>query len=213
MAGSARSVRKNVIAIIKKEIRLEQYVGIHVSKHIHVAIEPTQQQFDAPYHEEGITRIVASIHDIYPSLVILMEQTDKMDLLGTCLKQAKLPVVCLHDEQAQRFAQRLPQPTNQINAQTLAAFGKLIQPKSGCLRESDNPELNALLSRRLQLIEMLMSEKNRLRLSGQFLVAEYAAHNIHTHIAWLEQALEDVDIHLQPFWLIERSPNLVDDLP
>ena len=189
---------------------MEQYVGIHVSKHIHVAIEPTQQQFDAPYHEAGIARIVASIHEVYPSLVILMESADKMDSLGTCLKHAKLPVVCLHEAQARRFAQRLPQPTTQINAQTLAAFGALIHPKSDCLRKSDNPELNALLSRRLQLIEMLMSEKNRLRLAGQFSAAEYATDNIHKHIAWLEQALEDVDIHLQPFWLIERTPNLVD---
>lgn len=191
-------------------MELEHYVGICMSEtQMQIAIQPTQHVFSAACDEQHIQQVLRTLHDVYPILIVLMAEAPH-DCLSQRLKKEKLPVITVNEAQATRFAQRMQPPHQSIDAEVLASLGYHIRPKHDFGRTSENVELNALLGRRLQLIEMLMSEKNRLRMSGHLAPAPYASDNINNHVAWLETALEDIDIHLQPFWLIERAANASD---
>ena len=74
-----------------------------------------------------------------------------------------------------------------------------MRPPVRPLRDADTQELNALTTRRSQLMTMLVAEKNRLgRATGAVLPS------IQSHITWLEQQLKDLDEGLKQ--TLRQSP-------
>jgi len=188
---------------------LERFVGINASaEKIEAVIRPFEENRSVEHDDAGIHSLIEHLHALYPTLVVLQSDTQNNEDLKQALKKAKLPVINVNQRQLQNFlAQQTHSKGIQVDnsistAEALAQFGQAIRPKQPHPNDEQNQELRILLSRRLQLIEMLMAEKNRLMLSGSYSASELVEHNIHQHIDWLESALEDIDIHLQPFWLI-----------
>ena len=81
----------------------------------------------------------------------------------------------------------------------LAHFAEAVRPAIRQLRDADTQELNAMTTRRNQVMTMLVAERNRL---GRALPAVRAS--IQAHIAWLEQELKDLDDGLRQ--TLRRSP-------
>ena len=86
-----------------------------------------------------------------------------------------------------------------LDAQVLAHFAEAVRPPVRPLRDADTQELNALTTRRSQLMTMLVAEKNRLgRATGA------VRPSIQSHITWLEQQLKDLDEGLKQ--TLRQSP-------
>ena len=86
-----------------------------------------------------------------------------------------------------------------MDAQVLAHFAEAVRPPVRPLRDADTQELNAMTTRRSQLMTMLVAEKNRLgRATGA------VRPRIQGHITWLEQEIKDLDKDLRQ--TLRQSP-------
>lgn len=74
----------------------------------------------------------------------------------------------------------------------MRAWGNRSLPPLRALKDEETRALEALLTRRRQLVEMLTMEKNRLHGAPKAVRRDIAA-----HIAWLEKRLRDVDGELK----------------
>ena len=83
--------------------------------------------------------------------------------------------------------------TDSLNAAILAHFAEAVRPPVRPLRDTETQVLSSLVARRHQVMTMLVSEKNRLSAAAAIAVSP----RIKTHIAWLEQELDDLDKDLR----------------
>src|SRR5205823_4498465 len=90
--------------------------------------------------------------------------------------------------------------TDAIDAAVLAHFGSALRPPARPLPEAQVRSLDALLTRRRQLLEILTMEGNRL---GSCADAAVRA-DLEAHIAWLNERLGQADKDLRG--LIQASP-------
>jgi transposase len=191
-------------------------VGIDVSKaFLDVAIHPDDETFRVPYDEDGLTDLAKRLRRARPDLVLL-EATGHLEAQAAGeLTAAGLPVVVVNPRQVRDFARstgRLAK-TDRIDARVLCAFGEAVRPEIRPLKDEDAQALEALMSRRRQLIQMRTAEKNRLQQAPTRLVRR----NLKDHIAQLDRHLADTDNDLRT--LIKDSPvwrereNLLEGVP
>ena len=179
-----------------------RFVGIDVSKaQLDVAVRPTGKRWTLPYDQTGIEGLIPQIVDLEPALVLL-EATGGLELpLVAALAAAALPVVVVNPRQVRDFAKATGTlaKTDTLDAGVLAHFADAVRPEVRPLKDAETQVLNSLTARRLQVMTMLVSEKNRL---GSAIGA--VSPRIEAHIAWLEQELSDLDKGLRQ--TLRRSP-------
>jgi len=128
-------------------------------------------------------------------------------LCVAALAAANLPVVVVNPRQVRDFARATGQlaKTDRIDADILALFAERVRPEVRALPDAAAQELDALLARRRQLLEMLQAERNRL---GQVFGRGKAPvkKSLKAHIAYLERELRMTDtdlgemVHDSPAW-------------
>lgn len=167
------------------------YVGIDVAKaQLDVAIRPTGERWQVSYTEQGTQESVSRLKALQPTLVLL-EASGGLELpLVAALAAVSLPVVAVNPRQVRNFARAIGRlaKTDAIDAQVLAHFAEAVRPARRPLPDAEAQALSALLSRRYQLMAMLVAEKNRL---GTALPSMRS--RIQAHIAWLEGELKNLD--------------------
>lgn len=103
----------------------------------------------------------------------------------------------MYPRQLRDFARATVQlaKTDRIDADILARFADTVRPAVRVLPTADAQELDALLTRRLQLLEMLGAERNRL---GQVFGRgkKPVKKSLTAHIAFLERELTCADTEL-----------------
>lgn len=177
-------------------------VGIDVSTTaLDVGLRPDGGHWRYTNDAVGVAELVDRLRPVDPCRIIV-EATGGVELLvvGT-LAAAGFPVVVVNPRQVRDFAKasgRLAK-TDTIDAQVLAWFGEALQPTVRPLASEDSHELEALLSRRRQVVEMLTAEKQRLQRAPAVVQA-----GIREHIRWLEEELAALEKELQA--RIQRSP-------
>lgn len=192
-----------------------RYVGIDVAKaQVDVAVRPTGQRWQAPTDDAGVKDLVAQVQALGPALVVL-EASGGLELpLVAALAAASLPVVVVNPRQVRDFARatgRLAK-TDSLDAQVLAHFAEAVRPEVRSLRDADLQTLTSLVTRRYQVMAMLVAEKNRL---GTALTS--VRPRIQAHIAWLEEELKALDgdlsntLRQSPLW--REKDNLLRTVP
>lgn len=192
-----------------------KWAGVDVSKaHLDLGITGVEEVGRFPNTEDGIRALVECVVGASPELVVL-EATGGYEVpAAAALAGAEVPVVVANPRQVRDFARSTGQlaKTDGIDARMLALFAERVQPAVRSLPDEAARELDAVVGRRRQIIEMLTAEKNRL---GFALPA--VQKGIRKHIRWLERQLEEVDRDLDD--LIRRSPvwqarsDLLQDVP
>jgi transposase len=169
----------------------DTFIGIDLSKHqLDVGQYPSEQTWSEVHDEAGMLRTVKRLSTLSPQLIVV-EATGGLQVpLVAALAAASLPVVVVNPRQVRDFARALGQlaKTDRIDALVLARFAEAVRPELRELRSEQAQHLAALLSRRRQLIEMLIAEKNRLTSA-----TKTVRKHIKTHIAWLEHQLKQID--------------------
>lgn len=181
-------------------------IGIDVAKaELVVAARPSGEQWTVANDERGVETLVARLGREAPELIVL-EATGGYELLCVAaLVAAVLPVVVANPRQVRDFAKATGQlaKTDRIDAEILALFAERVRPAVRALPDAAAQELDALLARRRQLLEMLQAERNRL---GQVFGRgkQPVKKSLQHHIAFLERELKRADTDLGE--LIQQSP-------
>jgi len=178
------------------------FVGLDVAKAtLDVALRPSGERWSVSNDEAGVAALVDRLRPLPPTLVVC-EATGGFERAAIAmLAAAGLPVVVANPRQIRDFARATGQlaKTDQIDAAILALFAERVRPTPRPLPDEAAQLLDALLTRRRQLLEMLVAEKNRLGFAPRPLHK-----GIQQHIRWLERQLDDVTKDLAD--QIERSP-------
>ena len=183
------------------------FVGIDVSKaYLDVAERPGGGATRVRNDEVGITQLVDQVTAVRPTLIVL-EATGGLEApVVAALAAAGLTVAVVNPRQVRDFAKatgRLAK-TDALDAQVLAHFAAVIRPQSRPLPDAERQALAALLTRRRQVLEMLVAEQQR---RGSAAVALRA--RVEVHIAWLRQERDTLDAELRQ--QVRRSPAWRDD--
>jgi transposase len=180
------------------------FIGIDVSKaHLDIAIRPTGEQFQIQNDDKEFPALIKRLKQL-PIERIVIEATGGLEMLVfTHLAAADLPVVRVNPGQARHFAQAANQlaKTDSVDARLLAHLGEALKPELRRLPSSEQLEFEALLTRRRQIVEMLVAEKNRLK---QYQLVKRVAKELQAHIQWLEKRLQQSDKDLRQ--KLESSP-------
>lgn len=178
------------------------FVGVDVSKDLlEVAIRPTGERWSTSNDSPGLANLVARLEAEQPQAIVL-EATGGYEVpVAAALGAAKLPVAVVNPRQVRDFARATGTlaKTDRVDAQVLAHFGEAVRPVPRPLPEPQQQELEALLARRRQLVDMLTMERNRLRST-----LPKVRPRLEAHIQWLEKELEQVEDELRD--LLRRSP-------
>lgn len=181
-------------------------VGIDVAKaELVVATRPAGERWTVENDERGVRTLVERLRRDAVDLVVL-EATGGYELLCVAaLVAASLPIVVVNPRQVRDFARATGQlaKTDRIDADVLALFAERVRPVVRALPDAEAQELDALLARRRQLLEMLQAERNRL---GQVFGRgkRSVKKSLKTHIAFLERELRMADTDLGD--MVRRSP-------
>jgi transposase len=156
--------------------------------------------------EQGHAELTRRLAEASPSLIVL-EATGNYQLeLSIALATAKLPVAVVNPRQVRDFAKALGfmAKTDSIDARAIARFGAAVKPQAQPLPDDEALELEALMTRRRQLIGMIASEKNRLQSLFGPAKKSWAEKSIRDTLSHLIKQLSqlDKDLHKR----IERSP-------
>ena len=179
-------------------------IGIDIAKdHLDIHARPTGEAWRVVHSQEQFPALIARLKDLAPERIVL-EATGGLEvLLATQLAAAGLPVVVINPRQARDFAKATGQlaKTDQVDARVLAHFGEALQPPVRPLPDEETRVLEALLTRRRQLVDMMVAEKNR---SAALARQPKLQKNVAEHIAWLKQHIADLDDELKS--KLEQSP-------
>lgn len=129
-----------------------------------------------------------------------------------------LPVVVINPRQVRDFARSTGQlaKTDQLDAHVLADFASRIKPELRPLPSEEQEELRDFLTRREQLIQMLVAEKNRL-LQAMGKRLQHRRKEIKKHIDFLEREMKMLDSDLDdtlkksPLW--RENDDLIQSVP
>ena len=104
------------------------------------------------------------------------------------LGQAGYPVAVINARQGRNFARAMNQQakTDQVDAQVLALFGDKITPPVRPLASEAQQQLDDLVTRRRQLVDILTAERNRMAL-----LRGKAQANVEGHIEWLAEQIKE----------------------
>lgn len=193
----------------------ELSIGIDVSKRtldVDGYPEPCRAQFENDTN--GIARLAAWLVELQPQHVVV-EATGGLEMeLVSALAVAGLPVTVINPRQARSFAQAINHfaKTDQVDAYVLARFGATVNPAIRPFKDEHLRDLESVLTRRRQLVEMLTAEKNRKGQAGANIKKD-----IEDHIEWLERRIKGTDgelskaIKSSPAW--QAKANLLLSVP
>lgn len=168
------------------------FVGIDVSKHrLDVYARPSGDAWSVDNDPKGHVRLAETLAGLSPTLVVLEATGGYQAAVAAELAAAKLAVAVVNPRQVRDFAKAVGKlaKTDEIDAAVLAHFAEAIRPEPRPFPDELTLELQALVVRRRQLIDMRTAETNRLETCRVVPVRR----NIQKMINMLNKQIETVD--------------------
>jgi transposase len=168
------------------------YVGVDVAKNsLAVALHSKAKSFSVTNDRVGISKLIASLPQPGECVVVLEATGGYERLLIAELLQAGHRTALANPRQVRDFANGLGviAKTDPIDARAIARFGEVVEPR--CLEVPQGPlsELQQLVERRRQLIELRTAENNRL----QQATSKPTRKSIRDVIKTLEKQIESIE--------------------
>lgn len=176
-------------------INAENFAGIDISKAtFDMGFYPQKQVTRFAYDDQGVAQAIECLKSNRPTLVVLEATGGIETRLATELVAAGLEVAVVNPRQVRDFAKatgRLAK-TDRIDAIVIAHFAQAIRPQARKLKDENQRVFDEMVSRRRQLINMLVQEKLR----RQNMASQKAHDSLDEHIAWLHARIDSLDVDL-----------------
>ena len=170
----------------------EVFIGVDVSKdQLDVHVLPAGVAFAVARTPAGLSALIEQIRPHAPYLVALEATGGLESVVVAALAGAGLPVVAINPRQIRDFARATGKlaKTDALDAAAIARFAEAVRPEPRAVLSEDAKALSELVTRRRQVIEMTVAERNRRRL----VAAKPVLKSIDRIIAALEKQLADLD--------------------
>jgi transposase len=197
------------------------FVGIDVAQRdLVVSVLPTGETWSVSNDDAGLKDLVARVVALTPTRVVLEATGGYEVLCAAALAAVALPVVVANPRHVRDFAKATGQlaKTDRVDARLLALFAERIRPDVRPLPDPAARELEELLTRRRQLLEMRQAERNRLAQAiGRR--QHHLRKSLKKHIAFLDRELAIADsdlgtmVRASPAWrerddLLQSAPGI-----
>lgn len=179
------------------------YVGIDVSKdRLDVHVRPNGEAFAVARDGKGLEELVTRLAACSPTLIAVEATGGFETIVAAALAGAQLPLVVVNPAQIRHFAQAVGQraKTDPIDAAVIARFVEAVRPTPRALPDQESRLLAELVSRRRQIIEMIVAERQREKRVENVRVRKSLAR----HIKALEKELPEIDNDIDT--LVRGSP-------
>ena len=182
----------------------EVFVGIDVSKEwFDVAVRPGHESWRGSQDEAGVAALTDRLLQLRPRLVIMEASGGYERLITAVLGAAGLPVAVVNPRQVRDFARSMGRlaKTDRIDAEVIAHFGQAADVEPRPLASEDALELEALVTRRRQIVRMRAAEQ--VRRQQTLPVVQVRIDRV---LALLKQELKEIDNDLSkrlretPIW-------------
>jgi transposase len=185
------------------------HVGIDVSKsHLDAHVHESGLAFRVSNDDAGIEELLVRLLEVGPERIVMEATGGYENAAFAAMSIRGLPVALVNPRTTRHFAKatnRLAK-TDQVDAACLAEFAAVLQPRVTPMPDEEATELDYLITRRRQLVDQLVSEKNRRsgpqlqRLDGSSRVKQ----SVDRHIDWLEKEIARFDDQIKG--RIQNSP-------
>jgi transposase len=189
---------------MEEPMSTEYFVGIDVSKDtLDVCVYPTQESFRVSNDQSGVDELIQRLQRINPRLIVCEATGGYETLAASSLAAAGLPVVVVNARQIRDFAKSIGRlaKTDALDAGVIARFASAVRPELRPVKDSGSQELTALVTRRRQIVDMIVAETNRLQAATR-----RSRRDIQVHIRWLQKRLDQIDDEIKrdiqngPLW-------------
>jgi transposase len=176
----------------------DAFVGIDVSKaRLDCHIRPSARTAAVENSDAGIRALLGVLAEETAApaqVLVVLEATSRLHLAAVAaLAAAGYQVVVANPRNIREFARatgRLAK-TDRIDAEVLSLFAERVRPEPRPLPSAELEQLDALSTRRRQLLEMIVAEKNRLSCAPK-----RVQRSIREHIEYLQRRLKKTDDEL-----------------
>jgi transposase len=181
------------------------YIGIDVSKdRLDVHVHPSGEAFAVGRSGEGLEELIAKLRPLAPALVALEATGGFEAVAAAALAGADLPLVVVNPTQVRHYAQALGRraKTDAIDAEVIARFAAATRPEPRPLPDAQTALLSEFVTRRRQIVAMLVAERQRERRVSDRRVARSLARLIKAlerELATLDQAIDE-QVRACPAW-------------
>lgn len=141
-------------------------VGIDVSKDsLDVHVRPGGESFRVTRDGPGLDELLLRLQPLGPALVALEATGGFETVVAANLGAAGLPVIIVNPVQVRAFARALGKraKTDPIDAAVIAHFAEATNPEVRALPDEATRLLSTLLTRRRQIVQMIVAEHQRIR--------------------------------------------------
>jgi transposase len=192
------------------------YVGIDVSKDwLDVHVAPAGEDWRVGRNAAGLDELVARLGGLTAQCIGVEATGGFETVVAATLGAAGLPVVVLNPAQVRHFANALGKraKTDPIDAAVIARFVKATTPAIRPLPDDETRMLADLVTRRRQIITMIVAERQRLKRAS----AKRLVKSITRLLAALQKELSDLEsgideaIKASPLW--QAKEDLLASIP
>jgi len=169
----------------------DAFVGIDISESgLALAVHQSDHRFECPLDPSTPDKLINELKRLEPRLIALVATRAGAEIpIAAALHAAGLPTVILDVAAVRKFAER--ESVHGSGAELLARFAAQA-PQEITSSSAHATQINALLDRRRQLVEMLDSERERRQLSESL-----GRHEIAAHIFEIQKRIARVDFQLR----------------
>jgi len=168
------------------------FVGIDVSKDkLDVFIDSTGQSLTVANEPKGIASLLDQLRPLNIQLVVVEHSGRYERRCAIELMDAGLPVALVNPRQTRDFARAINwlAKNDRIDARLLMEFGKRVQPRLSQKTPENRVQLDELITRRRQLVEMRAMEQTR----RQQAATKRIVMSIEKMIRQLDEQIQDLD--------------------
>jgi transposase len=154
-------------------------------------VRPRGETFAVARTGKGLNELIEQLRKLKPTLIAVEATGGFETIVAAAIAGAPLPLVVVNPAQIRHFAQAVGKraKTDPIDASVIAHFAEAVKPEPRELPDEAARLLAELVSRRAQLIEMLVAERQREKRASATRVRKSLAR----HIVALEKELPQID--------------------
>jgi len=182
----------------------EIFIGIDVSKEsLDVAFSSSSscKGWRVSNDLQGIRSLCERLKTFSPFLIALEATGGYQTLVVSELAACGYPVTVVNPRHIRDFAKAcgILAKTDAIDSRIIATFAERMRPEVRPLKDRNLQEMEAFITRRRQMVDMLTAEKNRLGSAPK-----WAAKGIERHVQWLQKDIKKLEKRITA--VIEQSP-------